>query len=94
MFAANAILAALYARERTGEGQRIDMALLDSQIALLTYAASNYFVSGEIPTRHGTLIQMLRLTSRLAQEIRHSHSLLEMICSGRSSATRLIDLTG
>ena len=53
MFAANAILAALYARERTGEGQRIDMALLDSQIALLTYAASNYFVSGEIPTRHG-----------------------------------------
>ena len=53
MFAASAVLAALYARERTGEGQRIDMALLDSQIALLTYAASNYFVSGETPTRHG-----------------------------------------
>ncbi len=54
MFAASAVLAALYARERTGEGQRIDMALLDSQIALLTYAASNYFVSGETPTRHGS----------------------------------------
>ncbi|MDP6792957.1 MAG: CaiB/BaiF CoA-transferase family protein [Anaerolineales bacterium] len=53
MFAASAVLAALYARERTGQGQRIDMALLDSQIALLTYAASNYFVSGEIPARHG-----------------------------------------
>ena len=53
MFAASAVLAALYARERTGEGQRIDMALLDSQIALLTYAASNYFVSGETPARHG-----------------------------------------
>jgi crotonobetainyl-CoA:carnitine CoA-transferase CaiB-like acyl-CoA transferase len=53
MFAASAVLASLYARERTGEGQRIDMALLDSQIALLTYAASNYFVSGEIPARHG-----------------------------------------
>ena len=53
MFAASAVLAALYARERTGEGQRIDMALLDSQIAVLTYAASNYFVSGETPARHG-----------------------------------------
>ncbi len=53
MFAASAVLAALYARERTGEGQRIDMALLDSQIALLTYAAGNYFVSGKIPARHG-----------------------------------------
>ena len=53
MFAASAVLAALYARERTGEGQRIDMALLDSQIALLTYVAGNYFVSGEIPARHG-----------------------------------------
>ncbi len=53
MFATSAVLAGLYARERTGEGQRIDMALLDSQIALLTYVASNYFVSGEIPERHG-----------------------------------------
>jgi len=53
MFAASAVLAALYARERTGAGQRIDMALLDSQIALLTFVASNYFVSGNTPARHG-----------------------------------------
>ena len=53
MFASSAVLAALYARERTGEGQYIDMALLDSQIALLSYTASNFFVSGQIPTRHG-----------------------------------------
>ncbi len=53
MFAANAILAALFARGRTGEGQRIDIALLDSQVALLSYVASNYFVSGERPCRYG-----------------------------------------
>ena len=53
MFAANAILAALYSRERTGEGQRIDMSLLDSQVALLSYAATNYFVSGSITERLG-----------------------------------------
>ena len=53
MFAANAILAALYSRERTGEGQRIDMSLLDSQVALLSYAATNYFVSGSITNRLG-----------------------------------------
>ena len=53
IFASNAILAALFARERTGEGQRIDMALLDSQVALMSYVASNYLVSGELPGRFG-----------------------------------------
>ncbi|MBK9050185.1 MAG: CoA transferase [Chloroflexi bacterium] len=53
MFASNDILAALFARERTGQGQRIDMALLDTQVALLSYAASNYLVSGELPQRYG-----------------------------------------
>ena len=53
MFASSAILAALFARERTGEGQHIDMALLDSQVALMSYVASNYLVSGELPGRFG-----------------------------------------
>lgn len=53
MFASSAILAALFARERTGQGQRIDMALLDSQVALMSYVASNYMVSGERPKRYG-----------------------------------------
>ena len=53
MFACNAIIAALFARERTGQGQRIDMALLDTQVALLSYAASNYLVSGQLPQRYG-----------------------------------------
>lgn len=53
MYATSAILASLFARERTGQGQRIDMALLDSQVALMSYVASNYLVSGEIPSRLG-----------------------------------------
>lgn len=53
MFATSAILAALYARQRTGQGQRIDISLLDSQVALLSYVASNYLVSGEPPRRYG-----------------------------------------
>jgi crotonobetainyl-CoA:carnitine CoA-transferase CaiB-like acyl-CoA transferase len=53
MFAASAILAALYARRGTGEGHRIDISLLDSQVALLSYVASNYLVSGEPPRRYG-----------------------------------------
>lgn len=53
MFAVSAILAALFARERTGQGQRIDMSLLDSQVALMSYVASNYLVSGEMPRRYG-----------------------------------------
>jgi crotonobetainyl-CoA:carnitine CoA-transferase CaiB-like acyl-CoA transferase len=53
MFAASAILAALFARERTGEGQRIDISLLDTQVALLSYVASNYLISGQLPRRYG-----------------------------------------
>jgi formyl-CoA transferase len=53
IFACNAILAALFARQRTGAGQRIDMALLDSQVATLSYVASNYLVSGQEPRRLG-----------------------------------------
>lgn len=51
--AAIAILAALYAREKTKEGQRIDISLLDSQIAWLANVASNFLVSGKIPERYG-----------------------------------------
>lgn len=53
MFAASAILAALFARERSGEGQRIDISLLDTQVALLSYVASNYLISGQLPRRYG-----------------------------------------
>jgi len=53
MYACNAVLASLYARERTGAGQRIDISLLDCQVALMSYVASNYLVSGDLPRRFG-----------------------------------------
>lgn len=54
MFAAFGILAALRVRDRTGRGQWIDAALLDGQVAWLTYAAANYFATGENPKRMGS----------------------------------------
>jgi formyl-CoA transferase len=53
LFAANAIQAALLARMRTGQGQAIDISLLDSQVAWLANVASNYLVSGQRPGRFG-----------------------------------------
>ncbi len=53
LFAASAILAALHHRERTGQGQYIDVALLDSQVAWLANVAHNYFATGEPPQRYG-----------------------------------------
>ncbi len=53
LFAANAILAALHHRQRTGEGQFIDVALLDAQVGWLANVAHNYFASGEMPRRYG-----------------------------------------
>ncbi|MFC2031254.1 CaiB/BaiF CoA transferase family protein [Chloroflexota bacterium] len=53
MFAATAILAALRERERSGQGQQIDMSLLECQVAWLANVASNYLVSGDQPGRYG-----------------------------------------
>jgi formyl-CoA transferase len=57
MYSANAILAALMHRDKTGEGQNIDMALLDVQVAMLANLSSTYFVSGEAPRRMGNAHQ-------------------------------------
>ena len=48
-----AILSALYRREKTGEGAHIDMALFDTQLAMLANQASNALVSGADPPRQG-----------------------------------------
>ena len=53
MYSTIAIQAALYHREKTGQGQHIDMALLDTQVGWLANQASNYFVSGDCPARTG-----------------------------------------
>jgi len=53
MYAASAILAALHHRDRTGEGQYIDIALADTQVAWLANQGLNYLTSGEVPQRLG-----------------------------------------
>jgi crotonobetainyl-CoA:carnitine CoA-transferase CaiB-like acyl-CoA transferase len=53
MFAAYGVAMALLARERTGRGQEVDLAMLDATVALLTYQAGNYFASGKVPARLG-----------------------------------------
>ncbi len=53
-FAALAISAALYKREHTGEGSRIDTSLLDCMVSLLTYMAGYYWHSGVIPEPIGS----------------------------------------
>ncbi len=57
MFAATAICGALWRRDRTGEGQYIDVSLLDSQVSMLTYVAQYYMASGRVPGPSGTAHQ-------------------------------------
>jgi crotonobetainyl-CoA:carnitine CoA-transferase CaiB-like acyl-CoA transferase len=54
LWALAAILAALWRRERDGEGQWVDMALLDGQLSLLTYIGQAYLATGAAPRRHGS----------------------------------------
>lgn len=54
MYAASGILAALYRREKSGEGEYIDLALLDTQAAWLANQGMNYLVGGSAPQREGS----------------------------------------
>jgi crotonobetainyl-CoA:carnitine CoA-transferase CaiB-like acyl-CoA transferase len=53
LYASNAILAALRHRDRTGEGQQVDLALLDVQVAVMANQALNYLATGRDPKRYG-----------------------------------------
>ena len=53
MYSTIAVMAALTHRDRSGEGQYIDMALLDVQVAMMANMSSNYLSSGQVPTRYG-----------------------------------------
>lgn len=54
LWASNAILAALFWRERTGEGRQIDVSLFETALSWMTVAAASYQSSGEIPGRFGS----------------------------------------
>ncbi|HEX3424119.1 MAG TPA: CaiB/BaiF CoA-transferase family protein [Sphingomicrobium sp.] len=53
LYASAAILSALYRREKSGEGAHIDMALFDTELAILANQASNALISGDDPPRQG-----------------------------------------
>jgi crotonobetainyl-CoA:carnitine CoA-transferase CaiB-like acyl-CoA transferase len=53
IYATLGILLALQARQRTGQGQKVDVSLLDGQVSFLTYQAGIYFGTGKSPTRKG-----------------------------------------
>jgi CoA:oxalate CoA-transferase len=54
MFAAHGVLAALYHRAMTGEGQEIDISMLDCQVSISAFAPQIYLASGEIPLPRGS----------------------------------------
>ncbi len=57
--AVEGILLALLVRQKTGRGQFVDVSLMDSIIAILTYQAGNYLATGEIPQRVGNRHPMI-----------------------------------
>ena len=54
LFATIGIVTALYDREKTGRGQKVDVAMLDSQVAVLENAISRYVATGEVPGKLGS----------------------------------------
>ncbi|MDP6357036.1 MAG: CaiB/BaiF CoA-transferase family protein [Planctomycetota bacterium] len=68
LFTVIGILSALHHRERTGEGQLVDIAMLDCQVALLENAVARYAVTGEVPqplgSRHPSITPFQIFTSK------------------------------
>lgn len=54
MTAYGAILTALFARQKTGRGQYLEVSLLETQVACMNYHATNYWASGRVPGRMGS----------------------------------------
>ncbi len=54
LFTAIGVSTALYSREKTGEGMKIDVAMLDCQVAILENALARYFATGQVPGPMGT----------------------------------------
>ncbi len=54
IFSCEAMLAALYQRERTGRGCRVETSMFDGMLNLLSYMATHYLSTGEVPTPQGT----------------------------------------
>ena len=54
MWGVIAILSALRVREATGEGQYLDISMIDGSVSWMTYLAGNYFATGEVPPKLGS----------------------------------------
>jgi formyl-CoA transferase/CoA:oxalate CoA-transferase len=59
MYAAYGVMLALRSREQTGEGQRVDISMLEGQLSLLCTSFANYFADGKIPKPMGTAYQVV-----------------------------------
>ena len=58
MFGVIGIMMALFARQKTGKGQRVDTSLMEGQVAMLSYHLTSYFASGRVPVRRGAGAQL------------------------------------
>ena len=91
MFAANGILLALYARQTTDRGQHVDVAMLDSVAALLTYQAGIVFATGRGAWPHGQpasvdrALRHVRREGRPDRAGRRQRRAVAAILSGRRS---------
>jgi crotonobetainyl-CoA:carnitine CoA-transferase CaiB-like acyl-CoA transferase/sulfur carrier protein ThiS len=87
MFAAFAIVAALHARERTGEGQTIDATMIGGQVALLSRQAARYFADGTVPKPEGNVhtsivpYQTFRAADGFVNVCCGNNALFERLCA-------------
>ena len=95
LYCAQGITAALLARERSGQGQRVDIGMLDTTAALLTYQAANWFATGRIPprqgNRHATIAPVRNVHDRRRRDRdrrRQRHDVAEVLPGDRGTGAR------
>ena len=94
MMAFQGILLTLIARNQSGRGQKIDLSMLDCQVAMLTYQAGIYFATGQSPTRMGNQHPTITPTKRTAVRTAISISPVVTIACGGPSVRLLAAIAG
>ena len=95
MYATVGILAALRHAEKTGEGQQVDMALLDTQVAMLANLGANYLVSGKAPSRAGNAHQnIVPYSDGLGHSLELPYQVFEVAPAADGSKDHLILAVG
>jgi formyl-CoA transferase/CoA:oxalate CoA-transferase len=86
MYCAYAVMLALRVKDRTGEGQQVDISMMEGQLALLGTAIANYFANGDVPKPIGNGLFVVAALS----DFPHQNTRLALAIAGEKALAQIL----